>query len=134
MSTAAEMIARLGLQPHPEGGWFRETWRSDASQPDGRACATSILYLLEEGGRSHWHRVDAEELWIFQAGAPLRLLTAQDAAVTETVLGVEAPQHLVRKDEWQSAEARDGWTLVACIVAPGFRYEGFELAPPGWTP
>jgi len=137
MTTATEMIERLALQPHPEGGWFRETWRSEATLPDDRAAATAILFLLEAGGRSHWHRVDAEEMWIFQAGAPLRLLTAADSAIVETVLGPAAgqsPQHLVRAHEWQSAEADVGWTLVSCIVAPGFRYQGFELAPPGWSP
>jgi uncharacterized protein len=137
MTTAAEMIERLALQPHPEGGWFRETWRSKAALPDGRAAATAILFLLEAGGRSHWHRVDAEEVWIFQAGAPLRLLTAADGRIVETVLGSatgHAPQHVVRAHEWQSAEADAGWTLVSCVVAPGFRYEGFELAPLGWSP
>lgn len=137
MTTAAEMIARLGLKPHPEGGWYRETWRSEAMMPDGRAAGTSILFLLEAGQRSHWHRVDAEELWIYQAGAPLRLYTASDGVTVEGLLGpgaAEAPQRLVRTGEWQSAEAEGGWTLVACVVVPGFRFEGFELAPPGWSP
>ena len=134
---AADLIARLKLQPHPEGGWYRETWRSEAALPDGRAAGTSILFLLEAGQRSHWHRVDAEEVWIFQAGAAVRLLTAQGSDVAETRLGPgpgQAPQHVVRKGQWQSAEADRGWALVACVVVPGFRYEGFELAPPGWTP
>jgi len=137
MSTAADLIARLDLQPHPEGGWYRETWRSEAVLADGRAAGTAILFLLEEGQRSHWHRVDAEELWIFQAGTPLRLLTSAEGATVETRLGADpgqAPQHLVRTNEWQSAEADAGWTLVACVVSPGFRFEGFELAPPGWAP
>jgi hypothetical protein len=137
MSTADEMIARLGLRPHPEGGWYRETWRSEAALADGRAAGTSILYLLEEGHRSHWHRVDAEELWIFQAGAPLRLLTAHEGVTVEAWLGPQpgqSPQRLVRAHEWQSAEAERGWTLVACVVVPGFRFEGFELAPPDWAP
>ncbi|TAL38239.1 MAG: cupin domain-containing protein [Phenylobacterium sp.] len=134
---AADLIKRLKLQPHPEGGWYRETWRSDAALPDGRAAATSILFLLEQGQRSRWHRVDAEEIWIFQAGSPLKLRTAQGPEVTETRLGPgpgQSPQHVVHKDEWQAAEADRGWTLVACIVSPGFRFEGFELAPPGWEP
>lgn len=137
MTTAAEMIARLGLKPHPEGGWYRETWRSEAAMPDGRAAGTSILFLLEAGQRSHWHRVDAEELWIYQAGAPLRLFTASDGVTVEGLLGpgaAEAPQRLVRTGEWQSAEAEGGWTLVACVVVPGFRFDGFELAPPDWSP
>lgn len=138
MTTAAEMIERLGLKPHPEGGWYRETWRSDAAMPDGRAAGSAILFLLEAGGRSHWHKVDAEEMWIFQAGAPLRLLTSSHGVTVETVLGVgqgQAPQRLVRQDEWQSAEADGGgWTLVSCVVVPGFRFEGFDLAPEGWSP
>lgn len=134
---AADLIARLKLAPHPEGGWYRETWRSEATLPDGRAAGTSILFLLEAGQRSHWHRVDAEEVWIFQAGAALKLSTAQGRNLTETRLGPgpgQSPQHVVRKDEWQAAEADRGWALVACVVAPGFRFEGFELAPPGWSP
>jgi len=134
---AADLIARLKLQPHPEGGWYRETWRSEATQADGRASATAILFLLEAGQRSHWHRVDAEEVWIFQAGAALKLRTAQGSDVTETRLGPgpgQSPQHVVRKNEWQSADADRGWALVACVVSPGFRFEGFELAPPGWAP
>lgn len=138
METAAEVIRRLGLKPHPEGGWYRETWRAEALMPDGRAAGTAILFLLEPGGRSHWHRVDAEEYWIFQGGAALRLLTAAEGEATvETRLGVgpgQSPQHLVRAHEWQAAEADRGWSLVACIVVPGFRFEGFELAPPDWTP
>ena len=134
---AADLITRLKLQPHPEGGWYRETWRSETALPDGRAAGTSILFLLEAGQRSHWHRVDAEEMWIFQAGQALNLRTAQGSDITETRLGPgpgQSPQHLVRTNEWQSAEADRGWTLVACVVVPGFRFEGFELAPPGWTP
>ena len=136
-TTAAQLIERLRLEPHPEGGWYRQTWRSQTTMPDGRVAGTSILYLLEEGQRSHWHRVDAEEVWIFQAGAPLLLLTADGGVTVETRLGhglAEAPQHVVRAGEWQSAEAEDGWTLVACVVVPGFRFEGFEMVPPGWRP
>ena len=137
MTEAAQLIRRLALKPYPEGGWYRETWRSAAETPQGRACATSILFLLEAGQRSHWHRVDAEEHWVFQAGAPLLLLTADEGVIVETRLGWdigESPQHLVRQGEWQSAVAEDGWTLVACVVSPGFRFEGFELAPEGWSP
>jgi uncharacterized protein len=137
MTTAEAMIERLRLAPHPEGGWYRQTWRSSAEMPDGRVAGTSILFLLEAGQRSHWHRVDAEELWIFQAGTPLRLLTSDAGVTVETRLGPgpgKTPQHLVRTGEWQSAEAGDGWALVACVVVPGFRFEGFELAPDGWSP
>lgn len=137
MSSAQDLIARLDLTPHPEGGWYRETWRSEAVMPDGRAAGTAILFLLTEGERSHWHRVDAEELWIFQAGTPLKLRTATDGVVVETRLGPgagQSPQHRVATHEWQAAEADAGWCLVACVVTPGFRFEGFELAPPGWEP
>ena len=137
MTSAQDLISRLRLEPHPEGGWYRQTWRSTTTMPDGRPAGTSILFLLEHGQRSHWHRVDAEELWIFQAGTPLRLLTSDEGVTVETRLGPglgETPQHLVRTGEWQSAEADDGWTLVACVVTPGFHFEGFELAPEGWEP
>lgn len=137
MDTAADLIDRLGLTPHPEGGWYREVWRAAAEFPDDRAAATSILYLLEQGQRSHWHRVDAEELWLFQGGAPLRLRTNDGSGTVENLLGTgpgQFPQHLVRKDEWQSAEADAGWCLVACIVSPGFHFDGFDLAPPDWEP
>lgn len=137
MTTAAEMIERLLLKPHPEGGWYRETWRAGAAMADGRAAATSILFLLEAGQSSHWHRVDAEEVWIHQAGSPIRLSTARGATIRRVVLGTGpgcTPQHVIERHEWQSAEADAGWGLVACVVAPGFRFEGFELAPPGWTP
>ena len=137
MITATELIERLRLTPHPEGGWYRQTWVSQTLLPEGRPASTSILFLLQQGQRSHWHRVDAEELWVFQAGAPLRLFTADGGVIVETRLGLgeaETPQHLVRTREWQSAQTEDGWSLVACVVSPGFRFEGFELAPPGWEP
>ncbi|WP_296597232.1 cupin domain-containing protein [Phenylobacterium sp.] len=134
---ASDLIERLELRPHPEGGWYRETWRSAAQMPDGRAAGTLILFLLDDGQRSHWHRVDAEELWIFQAGSPLKLRTNGGGTTVETRLGPgsgQSPQHLVRTHEWQAAEADRGWCLVACVVTPGFRFEGFELAPPAWEP
>ena len=135
------MIAALNLAPHPEGGWYRETWRAEAPLPGGRAAATSILFLLEAGQRSHWHRVDAGELWLFQAGAPLELGIAAEGETAQTVvigpdpLAGQAPQQLVPPGAWQSAQASpDGWTLVACVVSPGFEFSGFEMAPPGWSP
>ena len=141
--SARATIDKLGLSPHPEGGWYRETWRASPAG-GGRALATTILFLLEAGQRSHWHRVDAEEMWIFQAGEPLTLRTAAgdrgEGAKAEVRLGGDVlagcvPQHLVAKDEWQAAEGpAEGWSLVACVVAPGFQFSGFELAPPGWTP
>jgi predicted cupin superfamily sugar epimerase len=142
--TARAVIDRLGLAPHPEGGWYRETWRADAlaagAGEGGRAAGTAILFLLEAGLRSHWHRVDATELWIFQAGAGLTLKTAaSDAgpvvAVRLGVLAGDAPQHVVAPGEWQAAEGGgEGWSLVACVVVPGFEFAGFEMAPAGWAP
>lgn len=142
MTPASEIIAHLRLSPHPEGGWYRETWRAAAASGE-RAGATSILFLLEAGQGSHWHRVDATELWLFQAGSPLTLRTALgdrgEGGVVETFLGADvlagqAPQHVVAPQEWQAAQAHEGWSLVACVVAPGFEFSGFELAPPGWEP
>lgn len=137
MADAAAMIAALGLAPHPEGGWYRETWRADAA-PGERAAGTSILFLLEAGQSSHWHRVDASEIWLFQAGTPLTLRTF-DGSHTAIRLGPdpvsgEAPQHVVAANVWQAATAGDGWALVACVVVPGFDFAGFEMAPPGWEP
>jgi len=140
MDDAETIIERLKLLPHPEGGWYRETWRADAA-PGERAGATAIYFLLEAGQRSHWHRVDAAELWLWHAGAPLRLLTAAREAgpVIEASLGPdlaagEAPQRLVPPHHWQATETTGGWALVSCIVAPGFDFAGFELAPAGWSP
>lgn len=137
---AEALIASLGLAPHPEGGWYRETWRADA--PEGaRASATAILFLLEAGQRSHWHMVDAAELWFWHSGASLALLRADgDAGAVETiVLGPDvaaghSPQGLIPTGWWQAAEAQDGWTLVSCVVSPGFEFSGFTLAAPGWSP
>jgi predicted cupin superfamily sugar epimerase len=135
------VIAALGLQPHPEGGWYRETWRAGALLPDGRATATSILFLLEAGQSSHWHRVDADEMWLFQAGVPLELSISTAAGASQTVaigpdpLAGHQLQHLVPAGAWQSARGPGaGWSLVACVVSPGFEFEGFELAAPGWAP
>lgn len=142
MSSEAEaLIARLGLQPHPEGGWYRETWREAGNGAPKRGHATAIFFLLERGQRSHWHRVDAAELWLFHAGTPLALHIAPDGeGPGETILlGADVaagqhPQSLVPAGRWQAAEAQDGWALVSCVVAPGFDFAGFELAPPGWAP
>lgn len=141
MDDAAKIIARLGLARHPEGGWYRETWRAEAA-PGTRAAGTAILFLLEAGQRSHWHRVDAAELWLWHAGLPITLSTAADdagpvAAVTlgPDVLAGQSPQHLIPVDHWQAAEAdADGWALVSCVVVPGFDFAGFTLAPPDWKP
>ena len=136
--TASDVIATLGLQRHPEGGWFVETFRDDASQ-DGRARSTAIYYLLEAGETSHWHRVDAVEVWHFHAGAPLQLSLSDGTSVDRHVLGSDLldgqrPQVVVPQGAWQSAASLGAWTLVGCTVAPGFTFEGFELAAPGWMP
>lgn len=133
--TASDLIERLALAPHPEGGHYRETVRV-ADGPDGRSRMTAILFLLQAGERSHWHRVDADELWLWQAGAPLALAIEGQARVTlgGDVARGQQLQALVPAGRWQSAEADAGWTLVSCVVAPGFAFDGFELAPPGWSP
>lgn len=137
--TAEAMIAALGLAPHPEGGWYRETWRAETAE-GARARGTAILFLLEAGQRSHWHRVDAAELWLWHAGSPLAVLVEQEnGAVREFALGGDVaggyqPQCLVPASRWQSTEARAGWALVSCVVVPGFEFAGFELAAPGWAP
>lgn len=135
-----ELIERLDLAPHPEGGWYRETWRADTAQ-GARAGGTAILFLLETGGRSHWHRVDAVELWLWHAGSPIDLLvTDGEGGVVERialggdVAGGYSPQGLVPANHWQAAHAVHGWALVSCMVVPGFEFAGFELAPPDWTP
>jgi predicted cupin superfamily sugar epimerase len=138
MSDATDIITQLGLAPHPEGGWYRETWRAAAVQGE-RGAGTSILFLLEAGQRSHWHRVDAAELWIFQAGASLTLSTTEDGRISDVRLGVDVcagdqPQSVVQPHQWQAAQAGAGWCLVACVVVPAFRFEGFELAAADWTP
>jgi len=121
------MIALLGLEPHPEGGHYRQTFRAP-DQP--RGASTAIYFLLKAGERSHWHKVDADELWFWHAGAPLELRIG-DAVVT---LGPDDPQALVPAGAWQAAEAKAGWTLVSCVVVPGFEFSGFTLAPEGWEP
>ncbi len=138
--TAAEIIEALGLQPHPEGGWYRETWRADAAE-GARPVGTAIYYLLEKGQRSHWHRVDADEIWHWYAGDTLRLSVSEDDAgpVTTRVLGADlrsgqSPQFRVPAGHWQSAEPDGDWALAGCTVSPGFRFEGFEMAPEGWHP
>jgi predicted cupin superfamily sugar epimerase len=137
VSTADEIIARLGLQPHPEGGHFREMFR--ASDP-GRGASTAIFFLLKAGERSHWHRVDADEVWHHYSGAALELSMSDDGhAVRRLRLGSdfgigETPQTVVPRGVWQAARSLGSWTLVGCTVAPAFDFAGFELAPPGWQP
>jgi hypothetical protein len=137
MPTADAIIAALELQPHPEGGWYRETYRGAA--PAGtRAAVTAIYYLLRAGERSHWHRVDAAEIWHWYAGAALELGIAGEAAAPvrlgNDLAAGERPQAVVPPQVWQSAKSLGAWTLVGCTVAPAFEFAGFELAPPGWDP
>jgi uncharacterized protein len=138
MASAESIIRLLGLEPHPEGGHFRETFR-DPRQVDGRSVSTAIYFLLACGERSRWHRVDAAEIWHWYAGATL-VLEVSAGTDTETIrLGNdlaagERPQAVVPAGAWQSARSLGDWTLVGCTVAPGFAFSGFELAPPGWTP
>lgn len=154
-TTAKQVIAELGLSPHPEKGFYAETFRDSATLPpspspssdsdssEARAHSTCIYYLLEgEAGLSHWHRVrDAVEIWHHYAGAPLRLSLAWDdgSPVRDVVLGTdfvsgERPQAIVERGQWQHAVSLGDWTLVGCTVAPAFTFESFEMAPPGWEP
>ncbi len=138
--TAEDVIRLLGLQPHPEGGHFRETFRDASVVAGHRHASTAIYYLLARGERSHWHRVDAAEAWHWYAGAPLRLGIAGDGAPAEHVtLGPDLaagarPQAVVPPHAWQAAESLGDWTLVGCTVAPGFEFSTFETAPRGWEP
>ncbi|MGX7741505.1 cupin domain-containing protein [Rhodopseudomonas parapalustris] len=137
--SAAEVIARLGLQPHPEGGHYRETFRDSRCDASGRSYSTAIHFLLRAGERSHWHRIDAVEVWHYYAGAPLMLEIAGDDGPKAVTLGADVgagqqPQAIVPPHAWQAAASTGDWTLVGCTVAPGFDFAGFELAPPGWEP
>ncbi len=139
-ASAAEIIRLLDLRPHPEGGFFRETFRDRAQAAPGRAASTLIYFLLEAGQRSHWHRVDAAEVWHYYAGAPLRITLSRDGAdASRHLLGADLfagqrPQMVVPAGWWQAAQSLGAWTLVGCTVAPGFEFSGFELAPPDWRP
>jgi uncharacterized protein len=139
--TADEIIRILGLQPHPEGGHYVETFRDPATDAQGRSRSTAIYFLLKQGEASHWHKVDAVETWHWHAGAPLLLSIAENAgaAVQAITLGNDIaagqrPQGIVPTGWWQAARSLGAWTLVGCTVAPGFEFSGFELAPPGWIP
>ena len=139
VSTAAEVKALLDLRPHPEGGWYRETFR-DPFEVDGRAASTAIYFLLDVGELSEWHRVDAVETWHWYAGAPLVITLSPNGHDATSIhlgpdlAGGQRPQVVVPAHHWQTATSLGAWTLVGCTVAPGFRFEGFELAPPGWRP
>lgn len=133
--TAQEIIAHLGLAPHPEGGHFRQTWGAENA---GRPSGTCIYFLLAAGEASHWHRVDATEIWLYHAGAPLVLsLSATDAGPAQDHLLTPdltkgAPQIIVPENHWQAARSTGDFTLVSCTVSPGFQFEGFTLAAPGF--
>lgn len=155
MKSAAEIIATLALAPHPEGGWYRQTWV--AAAPEGeRPAGTAIYYLLEKGQRSHWHRVDAVETWHWYAGAPMRLCYWDGAAYVKyslsgrlaelsasadknSALAIDGWQATVPVGMWQGGQPEcsaltPDWSLIGCTVSPGFRFEGFELAAPDWAP
>jgi len=137
---AADVIRLLDLEPHPEGGHFRETFR-DARRDNGRAISTAIYFLLARGERSRWHRIDAAELWHYHAGAPLvlEIAASEQGPVRRLALGTdlaggERPQGIVPAHYWQAAQSLGDWTLVGCTVAPGFEFSQFEMAPKGWSP
>ena len=139
MTGAAEIITRLGMREHPEGGYYVETYRHQGAA-GGRGACTAIYFLLPAGQRSHWHRVDAVEIWHWYAGGPLALSVAESGQpVRRLTLGNDLaagqrPQAVVPEGAWQAAESLGSWTLVGCTVAPAFEFAGFEMAPPGWLP
>ncbi len=138
--TWQDIVQRLDLAPHPEGGFFRETFRDVKVDAGGRARSTAIYFLLPQGVVSRWHRVDAAEAWHWYRGAPLRLSHTGGAATPDIarsdhvtlgadLLAGERPQHVIAANLWQQAQSLGPWTLVGCTVAPGFQFEGFEMAP-----
>jgi len=138
--TADQVVSLLNMQPHPEGGFYAETFRDNVTDADGRAASTLIYFLLPEGILSRWHKVDAVETWHWYAGAPLELsISAEGGPKDVLVLGNDLlegqrPQGIVPRDGWQQARSLGAWTLVGCTVAPGFQFEGFVMAPEGWEP
>lgn len=141
MLSAAEIIRLLDLKPHPEGGHYRQTFRDPRTVHDGtRAASTAIYFLLARGERSHWHRLDAAEIWHWYAGAPLQLeIAAAPGRIERITLGGDIsaglrPQAVVPANVWQAAQTTGDWTLVGCTVAPGFDFAKHELAPQGWAP
>lgn len=137
--TPQDIIAALGMQRHPEGGWYTETFRDQAGGERGHS--TAIYYLLQAGETSHWHRVhDAVEIWHHYAGAPLALSLSKDGSNAQAltlgpdILAGERPQGIVPAGWWQSARSLGAYTLVGCTVAPGFTFSAFEMAAPDWKP
>jgi hypothetical protein len=140
MREAAAVVEALGMRAHPEGGWYVETWRADGAA-GVRPTGSAILYLLAAGDRSHWHRLDAAEVWQYSGGDALELRVWADGqpAVTTYRLGPgmtdgSVVQAVVPADAWQTADSLGAWTLVGCIVTPAFEFAGFELAAPDWEP
>jgi uncharacterized protein len=138
-AAAAEIIARLGLKPHPEGGHYRETFRDSDVDAGGRSRSTAIYFLLARGERSHWHRIDAVEVWHYYAGDALTLRIADERGQRSMKLGAdlaagELPQAVVPAHAWQAAASTGDWTLVGCTVAPGFEFSKFEMAPKDFVP
>ena len=137
--SALKVCEALDLSPHPEGGHYRELWR-DRPASGQRGSSTSILFLLAEGERSHWHRIDAVEIWLWQGGAPLLLdIENTDGARQALRLGPnfaagDVLQGVVPVRAWQAASSLGAWSLVSCVVAPAFEFSGFEMAPAGWSP
>lgn len=138
--TFGRIVELLDMQPHPEGGFYAETFRDEVTDASGRAASTLIYFLLPEGVLSRWHKVDAVETWHWYAGAPLELSISTDGTAKDILtLGNDLaagqrPQGIVPRDAWQQARSLGAWTLVGCTVAPGFLFEGFEMAPEGWEP
>lgn len=136
----AALVRELRLAPHPEGGYYRETWRSESLDAAGRSSGTAIHFLLPEGVDNRWHRVDAVEIWHHYAGGPLELSISEDGRTIRTIVlgddvaAGESPQAIVPAHAWQAAKALDGFTLCGCTVSPAFLFEAFELAEPGWRP
>ncbi len=136
---ADSVINTFGMIPHPEGGWYAEMFRSEAAAGE-RPAVSAIYFLLREGERSHWHAVDATEIWLWHAGSPIRLHLNREGADQESVVlgmdlaGGQRPQAAVPEGVWQAAESTGRWSLVSCVVAPAFHFSGFTLAPPDWTP
>ena len=138
--SADEVVRLLGLTPHPEGGFYRETFRDPRADAQGRSASSLIYFLLGTGDVSAWHRVDAAEVWHWHAGAPLSLTICENGHDCESVhLGADLkagqrPQFVVPANWWQTATSLGAWTLVGCTVAPAFDFAHFELAPPNWRP
>ena len=144
MNEAKTLIEELRLSPHPEGGWFRETWRMPAEREGERELASAIYFLLEAHQRSHWHKVDAAETWLWHSGDPLMLSVSptphgppREVRLGSDVVGGDRPHYVIGAHEWQSAQAlpgTHGYTLVTCMVVPAFKFAGFTLAPADWYP